>query len=197
MTDNSIKKEFLAEIDKIQNITWRDKVKKLVPLLPSYFWTAPASSSGKYHPMCDLGEGGLVRHSILVERAALDLLESEVLMAYNPIDRDIVIIATLFHDCFKQGDGSLNRTVFGHPILAAEFLKENLDLGLPSYNNVLYNAVARHMGKWTTRAEEPDVILEKPDSNFEKLIHIADLLMSKNYIGGLPSWGYISDTRSE
>ena len=26
----------------------------------------PASSSGKYHPKCDLGEGGLIRHSKVV-----------------------------------------------------------------------------------------------------------------------------------
>ena len=26
----------------------------------------PAASSGKYHPKCDLGEGGLIRHSKVV-----------------------------------------------------------------------------------------------------------------------------------
>ena len=31
--------------------------------LPAYFFTVPASSSGKYHPSYALGDGGLVRHT--------------------------------------------------------------------------------------------------------------------------------------
>jgi len=191
------RKEFIKEIDKIQNYDWKQKVLALVPKLPDYFWTSPASSSGKYHPVCDLGEGGVVRHSIMVERIALDLLEAEVLFKFDPVYRDLTIIASLFHDALKYGDNTKGRTVFDHPILAAEFLKENLDLGSEVTNMVLYNAVARHMGKWTTRPEEPNIVLEAPETAFEKMIHIADLISSKKYIGGLTEWGFITDTREE
>ena len=40
--------------------------------IPNYFWEIPASSSGKYHPITDLGEGGLVRHPLMVCKVAID-----------------------------------------------------------------------------------------------------------------------------
>lgn len=196
-----MREAFTKELDNIRNEDWRKQALELIPLLPSYFWTAPASASGKYHPICDLGEGGIVRHSIMVERIALDLFNAEVFKVPYPHDdenliddiHDIVVIAALFHDCLKQGDGSQNCTVFNHPILAANFLKEHLDLG--DWNSTLYNAVARHMGKWTTSKYDTETVLERPESQLELLVHTADMISSQKYIGGLTEWGFITDPR--
>ena len=95
-----MKEIFVKAIDTIENREKRNFALYLTGLIPSYFWTIPASSSGKYHPITDLGEGGLVRHSLMVYRVALDLLESK---QDTTIDRDDIIIAALFHDCCKQG----------------------------------------------------------------------------------------------
>lgn len=52
-----------------REITWihDEKIRKFaqycVDNLPDYFFTVPASSSGKYHPSYALADGGLVRHT--------------------------------------------------------------------------------------------------------------------------------------
>lgn len=193
----TLKQEFIEEINTIQNNDWKNQALKAINNLPEYFWTAPACSSGKYHPVCDLGEGGLIRHSIMVEKIAMNLLEAEIFVPYDPITADILKIAALFHDCIKQGDGSTNATVFNHPILSADFVRDNIDLGLLIYNKTLYNMVARHMGKWTTSKYAPGVTLEKPETDLEKLLHTADMISSQKYIGGMAQWGYINDPRPE
>ena len=68
-----MKDEFYKAISKINDTDLREACSKLADGLPAYFWTAPASSSGKYHPMCDLGEG----------RAACDQLSAGVREGYD------------------------------------------------------------------------------------------------------------------
>ncbi len=54
---------FEKEIDWIHSQAVREFAKYCVNNLPEYFFTVPASSSGKYHPSYALGDGGLVRHT--------------------------------------------------------------------------------------------------------------------------------------
>ncbi len=185
---------FLVEISKIKNEKLKSVALKMVDDIPEYFWHEPASSSGKYHPTCDLGDGGLVRHSIMVSRVADDLVTSEMFCRDNQANRDIVRIATLFHDVIKQGpvndDGTYSgHTVFEHPLYAADFVRTHLqeaninDLTI----SLICDGIRTHMGKWCT-SKYSDVALSKPRTDFEKLIHIADYIASRKYIGGLEEW---------
>lgn len=190
----SMKDIFMVEIDKIEDVVLRDIAKRMVKDIPEYFWTIPASSSGKYHPECDLGTGGLVRHSIMVCRVAIDLIRSEVFIKDNQVNRDIARIATLFHDCIKSGhikeDGTYSEhTVFEHPNLASEFVQEYLDAGGVDdiKKMMICDAIKTHMGKWCT-SKYSSIILDIPKTDFEKLIHIADYMASRKYIGGLNEW---------
>ena len=83
---------FAEEIWEIYDRNLRTLAKDLLEGLPDYFYTVPASSSGKYHPQYALGEGGLVRHVKAAIKIALSLLELE---QYKDLNRDYVIISLL------------------------------------------------------------------------------------------------------
>ena len=180
-----IKDLFISEMTKIKNDAWRNGCLKLIENIPDYFWTTPASTSGKYHPKCDLGDGGLVRHSIMVSRIAVDLVEAEIFVADLPKYRDMARIAALFHDAWKLGDGSVNQTKFEHPTIAADwfFCRAKKFMNEDDAEEIT-QAIRTHMGKWTT-SKYSDATLQKPCTAFEKLIHTADYIASRKYIGGI------------
>jgi len=57
-------KEFKKIIDSINNNKLRAIALEAYTRIPKYFWHAPASSSGKYHPEYSLGDGGVARHTL-------------------------------------------------------------------------------------------------------------------------------------
>ena len=67
---------FKKEYTYITNDRYRENAEKLVELLPDYFFKVAASSTGKYHPLFSLGDGGLVRHTKAAIRIAKELLDN-------------------------------------------------------------------------------------------------------------------------
>ena len=185
-----MKNEFINEVNEIKNEELRTVALKMIEDAHEYFWTVAASSSGKYHPTISLGEGGLARHSIMTCAIAKDLLNAEIFIPMTDDNKDLVIIASLFHDIIKRGDNdNTEHTVFEHPLLSAEFVRNHLiDAGVNNdIINIICTAIERHMGKWTTTARSK-TILTAPQTNFEKLIHTADYMASRKYIKGLEHW---------
>ena len=188
--------EFIAEVNRIYDNKLREACLDMVEVIPKYFWHIPASSSGKYHPACDLGDGGLVRHSIMVTRVAEDLIKAGIFVKCTQKNLDMAKVATLFHDCFKSGyesvDGKYSdHTEFCHPIYASSFVRKKLlayDVPKKIIDKIC-SAISSHMGKWNTSDYEPLVALPTPETDFEKLIHTADYIASRKYIGSLTEWG--------
>ena len=58
-------------VDSIENEDLKELCVAILEDMPDYIWYVPGSSSGKYHPSTDLGEGGLMRHQIAVARFAI------------------------------------------------------------------------------------------------------------------------------
>ena len=52
-----------TELNYIKNSRIKKSTEIFVNMLPDYFFTTAASSTGKYHPAFAAGEGGLLRHS--------------------------------------------------------------------------------------------------------------------------------------
>ena len=183
---------FLAEGEKINDAKLKAVCKKMVKDIEGYFWTVPASSSGKYHPSCSLGEGGLVRHSLMVSKIADELVTTEMFCRDNLANRDIARVAALFHDCCKQGINKGNEeshTVFEHPLLACDFVRQHLEAGKidPLKIEMICDAIRTHMGKWCTSTYSK-VSMSKPRTDFEKMIHIADYMASRKYMGIAEEW---------
>lgn len=193
--ESVFKKMFVTEVLKIKDVKLLKAAKAMVKDIPEYFWIIPASSSGKYHPNCDLGDGGLVRHSIMVAKCAEDFVISEMFVRDCEINQDIAKVAALFHDCMKNGpineDGTYSKhTMFEHPRFASDFVRTHLEAAKVDNLQIemICGAIYTHMGKWCTDKYGDAKALSKPRTDFEKLIHIADYVASRKYISGLEEW---------
>ena len=194
--ENKYFRLMLEEIDTLQDIDDRRFAYHLLSNLPDYFFSAPASSSGKYHPSNDLGNGGLVRHSISVVRMLEHLLEPDGYSDFTDEQKELLKIAALFHDCMKSGTQEEyekdKRTKFLHPLYAANFIMTTaINNGYP-YEKALfiYNAVISHMGQWNTKG---DVILPTPKTPDQKILHLADYLASRRDINMVLGEEYFDD----
>jgi len=132
ITDPRVKESVLEAFDKVSK---------------DYFFTAPASTSGKYHPAVNNGRHGLIRHTKMVVWIARDLLAAFDLKQNNEASND-VIAASLLHDILKFGyhadeNGKGSREEYKHHGQLGA-------IGVASYvNRDIANAVAGHMGVWS------------------------------------------------
>ena len=173
---------FKKELSYIKNSDYRENTKKLINLLPDYFFKVAASSTGKYHPSFALDDGGLVRHTKVAVRIAKELLDDESIgYMYNSSEKDLILIAILLHDGLKHGLEYDKYTKFDHPILMANFVKEN-ELSFSSDEiDFISSAIASHMGPWTTNPYS-DVILPKPKNKYQRFVHMCDFLASRKFL---------------
>ncbi len=110
------------------------------------FWVAPASSTGKYHPAEDNGEGGLVRHVVKAEAVVEQFARRD---GFTQRELDIAISAILLHDTCKNGVvWESKNTDYTHGIIAAKWL-EKFELNDPGAKGEIINAVRYHMGQWS------------------------------------------------
>lgn len=170
----------------------------LLDTIPEYFYTVPASSSGKYHPVNDLGEGGLVRHSINVKRMLVHLLLPRGYYDFTPRQKALLQVAALFHDSFKSGsqDDYLQdiHTKFFHPVWSANhIIMESVKFGF-NYEDAQFMAssIISHMGQWNTSWREKGV-LPLPLTPEQKVLHLADYLSSRKDINITPPEEAIED----
>jgi len=159
----------------------------LLDTIPGYFYMVPASSSGKFHPVNDQGEGGLVRHSISVKRMLVHLLLPVGYYNFTPRQQRLLQVAALFHDSFKSGTQEEYEenihTKFLHPVLAAnhilmESVKMRFDYDSASF---IASAIMSHMGQWNTSWREAGA-LPLPKTPAQKALHLADYLASRTDI---------------
>ena len=158
-------------------------VNKCLPTIPAWFWVAPAASSGLHHPQTSLGEGGLSRHTVALCRLLNYMLEVEMIRnEFTSRERDLLRIAGLMHDTRKSGtqeDYEQNKqTKFDHPIQAAKVIM-TLD-GISKEEKIfIASVIATHMGQFNTNKKYPDVVLPKPKTKYDLIVHLADYLSSR------------------
>lgn len=171
---NEIFKKELSQIEDTDIIQILDNVFKEIH--ESHKWL-PASSSGKYHPSCDLGDGGLIRHSKVVFQFV-----TELIVATPELEsiKDLLKAAALIHDFCKYPDGDESHSNFSHSVDMSELIKKT------NFRNLKASEIARlvstHMGKWNKAKFAPGVELPVPVNFDEKIVHYADLMASRAYI---------------
>lgn len=175
---------FEKEYKCIKKEKHRENLKKLVELLPDYFFKVAASSTGKYHPSFALGDAGLVRHSKVAFKMGYELLNNHTIGdIFTDDEKDLMLCALLVHDGLKHGLEESEYTVFDHPILMSNFIKENKDKF--SWNDeeieFISNVIKTHMGEWTTDYNGNEV-LERPKNRYQKFIHMCDFLASRKFL---------------
>lgn len=174
-------------VDRIPHPAFRKLTERALEKAPAAFWTAPASTSGKYHPAESLGRGGLVRHTRKVFRLAQDLLDMRGVSVNDPA-HSIALSAALLHDTWKVTPDS-EHSVFEHPLLAAlaveKLLPEYDEEITPREGLLLCDAIRCHMGRWTT-SKRSTYKLPEPSTWIDIIVHTADYLASRKHITLLP-----------
>ena len=174
---------FKKELSYIKNDSYRENAKKLISLLPDYFFEVAASSTGKYHPAFAQNTGGLVRHTKVAVKMANELLNSMIGDVFTSDEKDLMMIGLMLHDGLKHGLTLEKYTRFDHPILAAKFVKEHkTDTTFSDKEiNFLSHVISSHMGPFNTNAYS-DIVLPIPKDKYQKFVHMCDLLASRKFI---------------
>lgn len=170
---------FEKELSYINNPVVKEIAMEGIALIPEYFYTVPASSSGKYHPSYALGDGGLYRH---VQAAVSIAKMLFTIHDFSELDQDLIIASLILHDGWKQGfDGSGGKTLHAHPVIAAKALRENIpatDSATLYCLETICKNISSHMGQWNT-SEWDSTVLPKPNSEMEKFVHLCDYIASR------------------
>ena len=176
---------FKKEINYIKDNNLKDDLKKLIKLLPDYFFEIPASSTGKYHPKFALGEGGLVRHTKVAVRIAYELLNNNTVGSkFTDRDKDLIIMALTLHDGLKSGLEHDKYTKFDHPLLISKYIMENKDKLNMDIDDLrkMCSMIESHMGEWTYDNYQKKEVLPKPRTAEQRFVHMCDFLASRKFL---------------
>lgn len=180
MVDEKLKSDvFAKQLELIFDDTIREFTRLCICSAPDYFFTdCPASSSGKYHPIDELGADGTILHTKKVFTVAYQLCRG----LNCESRRDEILSACLIHDLRKQGLKKTGHTIKTHPALAADLVKEVQDatqmLSSKSYD-IIYNACGYHYGPWSIKNWKKDL----SDYSAEELtVYLSDYIASKREI---------------
>jgi hypothetical protein len=180
MLDENYKSEVFAEqLGLIYNEVIREFARLCICAAPDYFFTdCPASSTGKFHPIDELGADGTILHTKKVFTVAYQLARGLACES----NRDEILAACLIHDLRKQGMTKSGHTAKNHPALAADLVKEVQDatqmLSEQSYQ-IIYNACGYHYGPWSVGDWKKD--LDKYTRE-ELTVYLSDYVASKREV---------------
>lgn len=162
-------------------------INKCLPLVNSYFWEVPASSSMRYHPRyaCTVPYG-LAKHTLALVKFLNHFFEVEsVSNQFTDREKDLLIIAGFMHDTYKSGsqqDYEKSKwTKFDHPLIAASKIRQ-LEGIQKAEIEFIAHAIESHMGQWCTDKRNPNVVLPKPIDKYQIILHVADYLASRKDI---------------
>ena len=181
---NEKAKIFNSLLETFENEDIKTFTKRCIMTFPSYFYLVGASSTAKYHAAYALGELGLARHTCAVVRFlnhifSIDCYKND----YTSRERDLLRLAGIMHDSRKSGDDKDYRiskyTRFNHPLLAAQVVRELKGNELPDEEvEFIAEAIETHMGQFNTDKRSKEE-LPTPQTNAQKLLHLADYLASR------------------
>jgi hypothetical protein len=170
---------FEEELSLIFDEDVREFTKLCVVASPNYFFTdCPASSTGKYHPITELGPDGTMLHTKKVFTVAYELcrgLDCEQ-------NRDEVLSACIIHDLRKQGLTKSGHTTKNHPDLAARLVDEvQRDTMLLSEKShkLIRDMVGYHYGLWSVDKWRKPLSKYTPE---ELCVYLSDYVVSKRCV---------------
>lgn len=177
---------FISLLDTFENEDIKNFAQECIETIPNYFWNVGASSTRKYHPQYALGDLGLARHTCALVRFLNHILNIDCFKnEYTSRERDLLRVAGIMHDSRKSGDDeaySNNKfTKFDHPILAANEIRTMIGFIPEKEVEFVAHAIESHMGAWNTD-KRSKVILPTPETEAQKLLHLADYLASRKDI---------------
>ena len=172
---------FKDELELINKPIIREFVEECLTQAPDYvFEDCPSSSSGKYHPIEELGADGTIIHTKKVFAVAYELSRGYDVEHH----RDEICASALLHDMVKQGLTRTGHTIKTHPQLmskfAADIYREKFRGRLDKDSaTMICSGIFYHYGPWSS----PDI--KKPLTEYtmeEMAVYTADYVTSKRFI---------------
>jgi len=176
---------FKEELKYIRNDAVREFTEEAIKLMPDYFFEVGASSTGKYHPEYAKGKGGLLRHTKVAVRVAIELSKLSW-WGFTENDIDFCLSALILHDGWKHGKTQEKFARADHPAIARfaiekSSVKNKQFISLEKFELIM-DCIASHMGQWNTKWNSDIEILPKPQTKFQKFVHLADYIASRRLL---------------
>lgn len=186
---------FRSDVATIENNVMKVFADWCLSVLPDYFFTVAASSTGKYHPQYALGTGGLARHTKAAMMICNELFACETIQSFNSTERDCIRVALLIHDGVKHGLNGSPYVTSTHPLEVVSHIEEQYralhkELAPEEVVTVMEselwqhiaNNIKSHMGQWNTDFKTKKEILPKPQTEMQKFTHLCDYLASRKML---------------
>ena len=176
-----------AEIKNEELFIW---VEKCLLVVPEYFWTLPASTSGKYH-LEDNMEGGLVRHT---RKSLVSAKELRYVFNFDDSEMDVIYSAIILHDTFRCGVDGQEKKKDGklcsdrlHPLYPRNGLRKiDPSETIKKEVNLIFKIIEGHMGIWSPIFRlYPMSLKREPIDRSDMMIifvHICDMVASRESI---------------
>lgn len=189
MTNEQKVAVFQPLLDKFETEEMRLYCSDMIKQIPEYIFFMPSSTSGKFHNATQCKPHGQIYHILMFAEILNYLLDLKCNQEKfkSPQQRDAMRCAPIFHDALKCGaeDGSF--TVHDHPMLAGTWVRETKvehDVD-DKVKEAIARMCERHSGEWTT-SKKSKIILPEPENEMERMIHMCDILSSRNNIDMQP-----------
>ena len=190
MTEEQKVAVFQPLLDKFETEEIKLYCADMIKLIPEYIFFMPSSTSGKFHNTTQCKPHGQIYHIIMFAEILNHLLALKCNQEKfkSPRQRDAMRCVPIFHDALKCGtEGNNFFTVHEHPMLAGDWVRETEvehDIDAAA-KEAIARMCERHSGEWTS-SKKSKIILPEPENEMERMIHMCDILSSRNNIDMQP-----------
>lgn len=180
---------FQPLLDRFETEEMKLYCKDMIVQIPDYIFDMPSSTSGKYHNATQCLPHGQVYHIIMFAEILNYLLALKCNQEKfkSSQQRDAMRCVPIFHDALKCGTEGGSWTVHEHPMLAGSWVRgasveHDVD---GKVKEAIARMCERHSGEWTS-SKKSKVVLPEPENEMERMIHMCDILSSRNNIDMQP-----------
>lgn len=156
-------------------------MKTALTIVPDYFFTVPASSSGTHHPQYALEEGGLARHTKAAVGIAQEWFRLEM-FGFDGEEQDCITAALILHDTYKFGLNYEQRTVTERPLVAVGQFSQHAKLTnrlTQKQYAMIFDCIGHHMRQWVADFKTRRRVLHTPRTKMAKFTHLCDYIASR------------------
>ncbi len=158
-------------------------VKNALKTVPKEFYSAPSSSSGRYHPADEINKGGLVLHTCRVVAMAKHVGDY---YGVSQQESDILRAGLILHDSCKGGE-PWNGYAKDHGDVAAAHIAKTEGSNTPEAKLIIQVA-ANHMAQWSQNADGSRCP-RPPANKLDQIASYADYIAAQDNIYVRPA-GY-------
>lgn len=184
---------FAPVLEKFETEDMKAYCSDMIKLMHDYIFYMPSSTTGKFHNRTQCQIHGQIYHVLMFAEILNYILDLKYFKGKfkSPVQRDAMRCSALFHDSWKCNNGDSQYTVFEHPLLAGQWVRETKvehDID-DKIKEAIARMCERHSGEFST-SKRSKVVLPEPENNMEATIHMCDILSSRHNLDMDPP-GYL------